>query len=227
MQSLSPEQEQRLIQEQKQMQDRYDAEIAAQSEDPRYSAQTSPFAFDPQENMIKWQLELDNILERTEHILKNHIIKFTRDGHTIWEPNPDASGRILNDHGVQEVMKVLSMYLNRNTILSDYSEEEIRYKVYDFGKELSDLFFMKYEDFGLTTIELRQHYPMIIRQIVDIIHSAYKRAYHAGERTSLREARSLQQTEQIVPQQLNPATGGMRKERGLLNPGRYIMGKYK
>ena len=219
MQNLTPEQEQRLMQE------RYEHEIEQQQIDPRFNAQTSPFSFDPQDNLIKWQLELDNILERTEHILKGHILKF-RDGHIIWEENPNGKNRVLNDEGVQEIMKILSMYLNRNTILSDYDDDEIRYKVYDFGKELNDLFFMKYEDWGMTEIDMRQHYPMLHRMIVDLVHSAYKRAWRAGERTSLREARSLQQTEQIVPQQINPGNGMMRKERGLLNPARYLKGKY-
>ena len=82
--------------------------------------------------MIRWQLELNDILERAEHILRGDIPMF-RDGHIIWERNKMPEYNCFNEYGVQEVLKVLSMYINRNTILSDYSNQEINFKVYDFG----------------------------------------------------------------------------------------------
>jgi hypothetical protein len=158
-------------------------------------------------------------------------------------------------------------------------------KVLDFGRELNDLFFMKYEEMGLTVtfeqafqrlfetqdklifsndkqkikvaiktrngmyqflelsdeqttdielerqklaLEKRKNYPMLIREIVDIIHSAYKRALEGGERRSLREARSVTQTEPLYQGGLTINTGGgQQKTRGLLNPARYFFGKNK
>ena len=43
-----------------------------------------------------------------------------------------------------------------------------------------------------------KNYPMIIRSMIDIVHSAYQRALEGGERRSLREARQVQQTDQIT-----------------------------
>jgi hypothetical protein len=196
-----------------------------QMPDPRMLSQPSVFSSSPQDNLIKWQLELDNILERAEHILRGDKLEF-REGHMIWIKSPEGHrDRILNEYGVQEVMKVLSMYLNRNTILADYDDEEINDKVFDFGMELKDLFFMKYEEIGLTDLDKRKNYPMLIREIVDMIHSAYKRALHGGERRSLREARSITQSEALMPAGININTGQPLKERGILNPMRYILGK--
>lgn len=196
-----------------------------QRQDPRMFAQHSAFAPQMQDNLIKWQLELDNILERCEHILRGDKLEFNQ-GNIIWIPNVNAKDNILNEYGVQEVMRILSMYLNRNTILSDYSDEEIREKVLDFGREISDLFFMKYEEMGLVNLEKRKNYPMLIREMVDIVHSSYKRALHGGEKRSLREARQITQTENIaggvtVNAQQQP------QQRGILNPMRYVAGKYK
>lgn len=195
--------------------------------DPRMMAQHSVFAPQGGENLIKWQLELDNILERCEHILRGDRLEFSQ-GNLIWLKNENPEDNILNSYGVQEIMRVLSMYLNRNTILSDYDDIEIREKVLDFGRELNDLFFMKYEEMGLVTLEKRKNYPMLIREMVDIVHSSYKRALHGGEKRSLREARQITQTESLAGGvTVNAGAMGQQPQRGILNPMRYVAGKYK
>jgi hypothetical protein len=253
-----------------------------QGRDPRSFAQNSAFAPQFQDNLIKWQLELDNILERAEHILRGDKLIFEY-GSLVWKANTDPKDNILNEYGVQEIMRIMSMYLNRNTILSDYEDEEINYKVLDFGRELNDLFFSKSESMGLITtfeemyqkmfniqnkvklmrdgtwaviyetegklnimtisddtykyveqerkkesLEKRKNYPMLHREILDCVHSCIKRAKHGGERRSLREARSITQTEQLQGGQgVTINTGGNNggKTRGFLNPFRYLVGK--
>ena len=190
------------------------------------SYQNSTFQYNPSDNLVKWQLELNDILERAEHILKEDVV-VVENGNIIWKPNPTPEKRIFSEYAVQEILRVLSMYVNRNTILSDYEPKEINDKVFDFGKEINDLVFMKYEDFGLTTIEKRKNYPMLIRQLIDIVHSAYKRALYGAEKDSLRTARSIMQQEQLSQPNINVHTGEQKKERGLLNPMRFIGGKYK
>jgi len=196
-----------------------------QRQDPRMYAQNSAFAPQFQDNLIKWQLELDNILERCEHILRGDKLVF-ENGSLIWIRNTNPKDNILNEYGVQEIIRILSMYLNRNTILSDYSDEEIREKVLDFGRELNDLFFMKYEEMGLLGLEKRKNYPMLLREMVDIVHSAYKRALHGGEKRSLREARQITQSETLQGGVVVNA-GQQAHTRGLLNPMRYLVGKTK
>jgi len=177
-----------------------------------------------QENLIKWQLELDSILERIEHILRGDKPKMENGNLIFVSPDKDDD-KIFNDYGVSEIMRILTMYLNRNTILSNYDENTIKWKVLDFGVEVSDLIFLKYEDMGLNTLEKRKRYPMIVRELVDTIHSSFLRALNGGERDSLRQARHITQTEPLNQQM--PGMMVMHKERGFLNPMRYIAGKYK
>lgn len=200
-----------------------------QNTDPRTLSQPSLFGYNPNDNMIKWQLELNEILERIEHVLRGDQVKY-EGGHQIWvkleENHPD---RILNDEGVQEVLRILSMYLNRNTILGNYTEEEVNDKVFDFGDRLNTLFYTKYEKMGLNTYEKRKSFEMLWGMLVDVVHSAYTRAIGGQERSSLREARQLQQLEQVNPSNtinVNNSPGGMRT-RSVLNPARYFLGKYK
>lgn len=179
-----------------------------------------------QDNLIKWQLELDSILERIEHILRGDKPKMIN-GNMIFIPPSKDEEKIFNDYGVAEIMRILSMYLNRNTILSNYDEETINWKVLDFGYEISDLIFLKYEDMGLNTLEKRKRYPMIVRELVDSVHSSFLRALNGGERDSLRQARQIHQSEQIMGQAVGLMPYGVQsKERGLLNPMRYLRGKY-
>jgi len=192
--------------------------------DPRISAQHSMFNRSNDENLIKWQLELDSILERLEHILRGDQVSY-RDGCTVWKPC-DEKNRMMNDYGVNELLKIISSYLNRNTILSNYDEDTINFKVYDIGMEVSDLIFMKYEAMGLDTVEKRKLYPMMVRQMVDMVHSSYLRALHGGERDSLREARQITQTESMQPG-LSINNMPVQRERGILNPMRYMFGRHK
>ncbi len=176
----------------------------------------SMFSQQPNENLVKYQLEFNDILERIEHILRGDEISI-KDGNVIWKTCKTKEKRLFNDHGVAEIMRLLCMYLTRNTILSDYKDDEIKAKVYDIGVRLNDLIFMNYEVFGLDTQEKKKKYFMIVGQIVDIIHSAYNRAKDGGERTSLREARQITQSESLSTQQSNIQT-----KRHLLDPRNLI-----
>jgi hypothetical protein len=197
--------------------------------DPRRNSQLSSFATKSDENIVRWQLELNDILERAEHILKGDVPKF-QDGFVIWEKNPNEEDNALNEKGVHAVMKVLSLYVNRNTILADYTNDEINHHVFDFGRELNNLIFMKDEDFGMNTDEKRKDYAILVLELKDIVHSAYKRALNGAEKRSLREMITVSQNTntnaQIGGGVVTNQQGMPVKERGMLNPMRYIRGKY-
>lgn len=216
--------------ESEELQGSYDRVQGQRGRDPRQNSQISGFSSKQDDNLIRWQLELNDILERAEHILKGDVPVF-KDGHIIWDVNPFPDENPLNKKGVGEVMKVLAMYVNRNTILSDYSNEEINFKVFDVGRAINNLVFMRYEDFGMDTEEKKKNYEIIVREMVDIVHSAYKRALDGAEKRSLREMISITQATNTSAQlgqggvTVN-ATGQPVRERGLLNPLRYVRGKY-
>lgn len=227
------------------------------------------------QNLIQWQLELDSILERVEHMLRGDKPKFMNGSLIFISPESDED-RIFTDFGVSETMRILSMYLNRNTILSNYDEETINWKVLDFGVEISDFIYTRYETmFAIPTmiqcakkilgvdivqvdegwavpkgeeflllgnehlnlinaerrkqsLEKRKLYPIIVRELVDCVHSAYLRALNGGERLSLHESRSVNQSETIMPGvQFNMNGQPVMRERSVLNPMRWLGGKYK
>lgn len=197
--------------------------------DPRQNSQISSFSSKANEDIIRWQLELNDILERAEHILRGDVPSF-KEGNIVWDKPPHPEKNPLNETGVQEIMKILAMYVNRNTILSDYSNDEINIKVYDFGRAVNNLIFMRYDEFGMDDEEKKKNYEIIVRELVDIVHSAYKRALDGAEKRSLREMITVSQATSTSSQLPSGVTinnqGVPQKERGLLNPMRYVKGKY-
>lgn len=208
----------------------YDKTQRKTMSDPRQNSQLSSFSTRQEDNIVRWQLELNDILERAEHILRGDIPKF-QDGHIIWQKNPHPEQNFLNERGVQEIMKILSLYVNRNKVLSDYTNKEINFKVFDFGRALNNLIFMKDAEFGMDTEDKRKNYEMIVTEIKDIVHDTYKRALEGAEKRLLHSmihvTQSTQTSAQVGGQGYGVNNQGqVSRERGLLNPMRYVKGKY-
>jgi len=194
--------------------------------DPRTNSQTSAFSSKNMDDIARYQLELNDLLEQTEHILKGDIVVWI-EGMKVWKENPNPKKNPLNSEGIRKIMLDLQYYINRHIILGDYEENDIAKIMKDYGKKVNDLIFMKYEEMGMDTEEKRQEYASIVMNIVNLVYGSYARAKDGGERRSLREMISIQQSHQSQGsgngQQMN---GGQPRSRGILNPMRYVAGKY-
>ena len=98
--------------------------------------ENSMFGSVTEDNLIRWQLDLKEDLDKIYHLLKGHIIKEDDDGNVKYVEPEDDNLKPFNEHGVQMIMNILSFYLNRNTLLSNYNEEIINLRVRDFGRKL-------------------------------------------------------------------------------------------
>jgi len=204
-----------------------------QDSDPKMpqksNASPSAFSSGRMDDMARYQLELNDLLEQTEHILKGDIIEI-KDKVKVWVDNPHPEKNPLNEEGVRKIMLELQTYINRHIILGDYEERDINIIMKSYGKKFSNLLFMKYEEMGMDTEEKRQEYASIVMNVVNLVYASYSRAKDGGERRSLREMISIQQTHQSQGAGVNMGMGmGMQqgqKARGILNPMRWIGGKY-
>lgn len=194
--------------------------------DPRTKSQTSAFSSGKMDDMARFQLELNDLLEQTEHILKGDIVEWV-DGQKIWSANPHPEKNPLNSEGIRKIMLELQTYINRHIILGDYEENDINKILKDYSKKVADLIYMKYDELGMDNDDKRQDYASIVMNLVNLVYASYSRAKDGGERRSLREMISIQQSHQSqgtgMPQMMN---NGGSKARGVLNPLRYIQGKY-
>lgn len=193
----------------------------SKSDDPRTNSQTSSFSSNKMDDIAKYQLELNDLLEQTEHILKGDILKW-ENGMKIWKNNPKPEENPLNNEGIRKIMLELQNYINRHVVLGDYDNKDINNILKDYGNKLKDLIFMKYEEMGMDTERKRQEYASLVMNIVNLVYASYTRAKDGGERRSLREMINTGYSYQAQSQQ-DP---NQQKTRGVLNPMRYIGGKH-
>lgn len=165
----------------------------------------SPTMFQPSqnENLVRFQLDIKEELARIEHLLRKHIPKIDDDGN-MYYANPDEKDKLFNEKGVNEILNILAWYLNKNIILSNFSEDQILQRCDQFHKELTNFIFNNYQEFGLDTKDKIKHFPMVVTNIVNTVEAAYFRAMNGGERESLREARQVTQSEPLNPNMQMP-----------------------
>jgi len=190
-------------------------------------SQTSAFSTGRMDDIARYQLELNDLLEQTEHILKGDIVVW-ENGAKDWKANPFPENNPLNDEGIRKVMLELQNYINRHVVLGDYDTDDINRIMKDYGNKVKDLIFMKYDEMGMDTEIKRQEYASLVMNIVNLVYASYSRAKDGGERRSLREMINIQGTYQQSgmaggQQMIN---GQPQKQRGILNPMRYVGGKY-
>ena len=195
--------------------------------DPRSNSQASSFAAKGMNDIAMHQLELNDLLEQTEHILKGDVVVW-EEGVKIWKENPNKEDNILNEEGIRKIMLDLQNYINRHIILGDYDERDINKIMKDYGRKVSNLIFMKYEEMGMDNEAKRQEYQSLVMNIVNLVYASYSRAKDGAERRSLREMINISQQHQSggVGAGVTVNAQPQAKTRGILNPMRYIGGKY-
>lgn len=103
--------------------------------------------FKDNQNVIEFQLNLKEELDRIYHLLLGDILVRDGEGNETWQSPEDDRLRIFSQYGVKQIMNIIHFYINKNTLLSNFEEDTILWKVRDFGIELSDLIFNRYEAF--------------------------------------------------------------------------------
>lgn len=231
-----------------------------------HNAQMSLYGNVDNENLIVYQLDIKSELDYIYHLLRGDIIKEDEHGNRRFVEAEEEDSKPFNEFGTQIIMNILSFYLSKNTLLSNYEIEEINDKILDLGIDLSDLIFNRYEEMMMTTtfehefeelfgtklIELsngklcvelesgnktqlfyvssymiertnekiNEHlmgkmkmYPIIVRELMDSVHSAYLRALGGEERESLRTARTVTQSAILGQRQNYPVVSQQRKRK--------------
>ena len=112
-----------------------------QRPDPRNNSQMSSFSSKQNTDIAMHQLELNDLLEQTEHILKGDVVVW-KDGQKIWDENPKKDDNVLNSEGIRKIMLDLQNYINRHVILGDYDERDINKIMKDYGRKVANLLFM-------------------------------------------------------------------------------------
>lgn len=120
--------------------------------------------------MISEQLDVSEILNNMYYLLKGWVLVRTPNGMMGWEAPKDNDMVILSDHGVNYILGAVQWYVNKNTLLSNYEDEQILSKMEDFATTITDNVFMDYEHmFSFPTLEdCKKELESRIRKKIDI-----------------------------------------------------------
>lgn len=203
------------------------------------------------QTIVELQLELDETLNQIYHQLSGHELFYNAETNKYEYAEPkDDRLKNFSVYGVKMIMNKLKMYLNINTLMGFYDDTTIKWKVKDFGIELSDLFLTRYEHllYYPTPEELFERYKSVIQisnegdrhiseisdeelyqkcivwseeelaakenilpgvcwDLINMVHSAYTRAFQGKERTSLGE-RGININQSSTPDSLQALSKG-------------------
>lgn len=98
-----------------------------------------------EKGIVDIQLEVDSIKADIYHLLKqDRLVLDKATGQTDWKEAQDKD-RSLTDWGVERIMQTIHFYINKNTLLTNFDEKQIKQIMYTFMKEINDLVLLKYE----------------------------------------------------------------------------------
>ena len=173
------------------------------------------FQGEDEQNLVKWQVDIESELVRIERLLRKQVPKRNEKGQLIYVDSPE--NQLFNEKGINETMNILSWYLNKNIILSCYEEKQIDQIMMQFGEEIIDFFYTNMEDFGMDTEDKKKHYPVIVMNIINIVDATYRRALDGRELDSLKTARIVSQSEPLGKSMMYPQIQSQRRFN-ILNP---------
>ena len=101
---------------------------------------------DQEKNLAEAQLDCDETLFKISNMLKQNVYKLNEEKQIMeWTPISDSKKRVLTDEGVDRIMQAIQSYINKETLLSNFSEEKINERMLKFSLSLNGILFLKYE----------------------------------------------------------------------------------
>jgi hypothetical protein len=129
----------------------------------------------------------------------------------------DEDKKPLNEYGVAELMRIMSMYITKETFLSRYEEERINEIMGDLGDSLNNFLYCNYEKMGMDTKFKESKYTLLILNLLHTVESCYRRALGGAEQENLR-TRAIVTQNQGIGQMGMPGNIHVKKRWNPLKP---------
>lgn len=135
------------------------------------------------DDFSKWRLQMEDVIEVVEHNLRGE--KWDNDSKKWVE----LGTRIMNEEGVVSISSTLSLFLNKNAFLSNFSEDDVLNLTKNIHKTLcTDLYY------NWQRWKFKPEYNIITRKIAILVFMGLKRAQEEGERLALRQSERIVRT---------------------------------
>jgi len=139
----------------------------------------------------RYRLAFDDVLEQVKHkLLQEQFDENTNK----WVPIPGVEP-LTNQRGTFCILTGLELNLNKNNVMSNLSEKDIKSIAARHRNNLINLLFKNYEEFEIK----RENLDFIVDDINTIFYCELRRAWQAGERASIDQ--HTQRIEQIQRQE--------------------------
>jgi len=127
---------------------RYEAEINAAKLDAartNMSLQQEAFNKKEEQSMVKEQLDLTEEISRIDYLIKGYSLEPSEEGVLKWVKPTNDDMVIFSEYGIHLIRNTICWYLNKNLLLSNFDEDTIKKKMWDFTNDLIDTIFMEYD----------------------------------------------------------------------------------
>jgi len=168
----------------------------------------STYNSDSKQNLVEWELDFKPELNDIARSLRCDVLRIDTKGNEFWITNPNQERIFLNELGVNDVLRKIILLVNKNKVLSNYTVDEIKLRVFQIGHELRALIYNNYEAYDIDNEYKMNNYPGIVMDVLDIIEGAYRRAMNGETHKGLGEQRVVTQHDNM-----NPNQGGMHPQK--------------
>lgn len=149
-------------------------------------------------NLISLQLETPELLQKLERFYRGEYLHTDETtGNITWKVPENKDLVPLNEFGVSLLMEIVTKYIDKNTVLSNYKEDRIFEIIGDIGDELILVIYCNYEKMGMDTPFKKTKFRLIITTTLHLIESAYRRAIDGNTFHRLNESKIVTQSDSI------------------------------
>ncbi len=196
-------------------------EATTKLQEARGIVSASPYAASKDPNLIALQLNTPELLNSLERFYRGEKIEVDDVGNITFGKQTDDSLVPLNEFGVNLLMEIITKYLDKNTVLSNYKEERIYEILADIGEETTLVIFCNYEKMGMDTAYKKSKFRLIVVTTLHIIESTYRRAIDGKTSEDLNQSRIVTQSDSIGHPVIQRPQSHKRGFMGIFNPKRY------
>lgn len=172
-------------------------------------------------NLIALQLSTPELLNSLERFYRGEKIEIDEMGNVTFKKQEDQSLIPLNEFGVNLLMEIVTKYLDKNTVLSNYTEQRINEILADIGEETTLVIFCNYEKMGMDTAYKKSKFRLIVVTTLHVIESTYRRALGGKTSEDLNQSRIVTQSDSIGHPVIQTSRSQKRGFMGMFNPKRY------
>ena len=187
--------------------------MVGSSQDNSTNAQTASFLNNisqqkKNDNFLHHQLATEDMIDKLEHFYKGDKAGMDEEGNVCWVEEENKDLVTLNEFGVTSLMEIITKYIDKNTILSYYSEKRIYEILSDIGDEMVLFIQCNYEQMGMNTYFKKTKFRLLITTTLHIIESTYRRALHGRTMEEINQSKVIGQFGDTpmpqTPQMKNP-----------------------